>query len=82
MIYTEGFCTECICNVALSDTSPQAKRFVDVGRHSKMNEMLIGENGRCFHCGKPGLVVYYIIDETKQLSREPSEPLSLPLSPR
>ena len=82
MIDTEGFCTECICNVALSDTSPQAKDLLTSSRHSKMNEMLIGENGRCFHCGKSGLVVYYIIDETKQLSREPSEPLSLPLSPR
>ena len=60
MIYTEAFCTECICNVALGDTSPQAKSFVEVGRHSQKNEMLIGEDGRCFHCGKSGLVVYYM----------------------
>jgi len=63
MMYTEAFCTECICTVALGDTSPQAKRFVDVGRHSQKNEMLIGEEGRCFHCGKSGLVVYYMVGE-------------------
>ena len=61
MIYTEAFCTECICNVALGDTSPQAKDFVDARRHSKQNQMLIGEDGLCFHCGKPGLVVYYMM---------------------
>ena len=63
MIYTEAFCTACICNVALGDTSPQAKRFVDASRHSKMNKILIGEDGRCFHCGKSGLVVHCMTPE-------------------
>jgi len=57
---TEAFCTECICKVALGDHSPQAKIFVDARSHFKNNEMLIGEDGRCFNCGKSGLVVYYM----------------------
>ena len=59
MTYTEAFCTECICKGALGDSSLEARKFVDARRHSKKNEMLIGEDGRCFNCGKLGLVVYY-----------------------
>ena len=66
MMYTEAFCTECISNVALGDTSPPAKMFIDFARHSKDNEMLIGEDGLCFHCGKSGLVVHYRIPESTQ----------------
>jgi len=64
MPYTNAFCTECICKVALADSSPQAKIFMDTAWNSKDKEMLIGEDGRCFHCGKSGLVVHYIIPES------------------
>ena len=68
MTYTEAFCTECICKVALADSSPQAKIFVDAGRHSKTSVMLIGEDGRCFNCGRSGLVVYYLLPDLTTVS--------------
>jgi hypothetical protein len=61
MTSTEAFCTECICKVALGDSSPEAKIFVAARRHSNKYEMLIGEDGRCFNCGKSGLVMSYIM---------------------
>ena len=66
MIYTEAFCTACLCNVALGDTSPQAKRFVDAS--CNMNGMLIGDDGHCFHCGKSGLVVLCMIPEPTNIA--------------
>jgi len=54
MTNTKAYCTECICKVALAHSSP------------KDNGMLIGEDGLCFHCGKSGLVVYYMILESTE----------------
>ena len=64
MISTEAFCTACICNVALGDTSPEATRFVEASRYSNKKEMLIGDDGICYHCGKSGLVVRCMIPES------------------
>jgi len=47
---------------------------VDARCHSKKNEMLTGEDGRCFHCGKYGLVVYYMSDLPKTIRQRPSHP--------
>ena len=67
MTDTEALCIECICKAALGDSSPQANIFVDARRHSKNNEMLIGEDGRCFNCGKSGLVVYYMMPGRREI---------------
>jgi len=56
MTDTKAFCTKCICKVALAHSSP-----LDAACHSKDNRMLIGEDGFCYHCGKSGLVVHYMI---------------------
>jgi len=64
MTSTQAFCTECISNVALDDSSPQAKIFVDAHRCSKQNQMLILEDGLCSRCGKPDLIVYYMMPES------------------
>jgi hypothetical protein len=66
MTDTKAFCTTCICNVGLDDSSPEAKISVAARRHSEKNEMLIGEDGHCFYCGKSGLVVYYMIPESTE----------------
>jgi len=51
MTDTKAFCTKCIGKVAPAHSSP------------KDNGMLIGEDGRCYYCGKSGLVVHYMIPE-------------------
>ena len=64
MTDTTAFCTACIFDkVALADSSPQAKLFMDAACHRKDYDMLIGEDGRCYYCGKSGLVLHYMIPE-------------------
>jgi hypothetical protein len=58
MTDTKAFCTKCIRKVALAHISP-----MDAACHSQDHGMLIGEDGRCSHCGKSGLVVHYMTPE-------------------
>lgn len=61
MIYTESFCIRCLCKVSLNDGSPESRTFLDASRPSQRNEVVLGEDGVCFTCGKKGRVVYFKI---------------------
>jgi hypothetical protein len=55
---TKPSCSACLSHEA------KAKTTVAAHSPSEKNEMLFGEDGRCFHCGKSGLVLYYMIPES------------------